>query len=117
MKYLLPLLLVLPFASCASFGKLQQAEDFISSYEEEKIEDADAALEAGDITLDEWRAIQDEIQRWAEAERRKAIEEGASDIEGEASIWWELFLAILLGTGGAGGAVAVASRRRKTTQS
>jgi hypothetical protein len=112
-KYILPLLLVLPFTSCLAMDRMSSAEEFISEYQEEKTEDADAALEAGDITLDEWRAIQDEIQRWAEAERRKAVEEGADAVEAEASIWWELFLAILLGTGGAGGAVAVASRRKK----
>lgn len=117
MKYLLPLLLVLPFTSCMALDRMSTAEEFITEYQEEKTEDADAALEAGEITLEEWRAIQDEIQRWAEAERRKALEDGADAVEAEASIWWELFLALLLGTGGAGGAVAVASRRRKSTES
>lgn len=113
MKYLLPLLLVLPFSSCVGLDRLKTSEEFISEYQEEKTQDADEALEAGDITLDEWRAIQDEIERWAEAERRKAIEDGAESIEAEASLWWELILGLLLGTGGVGGAVAIGSRRRK----
>lgn len=112
-KYLLPLLAIAPLTGCAAFSKMDQAEDFISSYEEEKKAEADAALADGSLTLEEWRAILDEIERWATDERREAIEEGVEDIETEASLWWQLILGLLLGTGTAGGGVALMSARKK----
>ena len=112
MKFLLPLLLILPLFGCEAFGALSHEVDAIRTETTTQLDELDEAYTAGAITASERDQLLREVLKASQARIDAAARNAGDSILGTGNDIMDLIMLVLLGGGGTAGALSI--RRRVT---
>lgn len=110
MKFLLPLLLLLPLIGCAAFSELGSAVEGIQAETTTQLEEVDEAYTAGGLTAAERDAMIAEILKASKARLDAAAADAGNSILGTGNDLLDLLLLLLFGSGGTVGALSIKRR-------
>lgn len=110
MKYLLPLLLLLPLLGCAALSNLSETAEAIQAETTVQLEELDEAYTSGAVTASERDMLLREILEASQARLDAAARAAGDSMLGTGNDLFELLMLVLLGGGGTAGALSIKRR-------